>query len=89
MREYEQRATTVRRMAGLLSAGLVAATLVGAGPAAPAQAHPGPPAKQPVAEGYGGAVSTVDADATRAGLEVLRRAATRSTPRSPRRPRSA
>ncbi len=72
MREYEQRATTVRRMAGLLSAGLVAATLVGAGPAAPAQAHPGPPAKQPVAEGYGGAVSTVDADATRAGIEVLR-----------------
>ena len=72
MSEYEQRATTVRRMAGLLSAGLVAATLVGAGPAAPVQAQPGPPAKQPVAEGYGGAVSTVDADATRAGIEVLR-----------------
>jgi gamma-glutamyltranspeptidase / glutathione hydrolase len=30
-------------------------------------------AKVPVAEGYGGAVSTVDLDATRAGLGVLRR----------------
>lgn len=38
------------------------------------QGRPAPPAeKQPVAVGHGGAVSTVDADATAAGLEVLRR----------------
>ncbi len=51
---------------GLLAAGLVAAT--------PAAAAPGTagPAKQAVAVGYGGAVSTVDLDATRAGIEVLR-----------------
>ncbi|MFD7733071.1 gamma-glutamyltransferase [Kitasatospora phosalacinea] len=43
--------------------------------AAPAQAAPGggaPPGKQPVAVGWGGAVASVDADATAAGLEVLR-----------------
>ncbi|WP_424638426.1 gamma-glutamyltransferase [Embleya sp. AB8] len=39
-----------------------------------ASAHPGgPPAKVPVATGWGGAVSSVDADATRIGLDVLRR----------------
>ncbi|MFB7944471.1 gamma-glutamyltransferase [Kitasatospora phosalacinea] len=45
------------------------------GAAAPAQAAPGhgaPPGKQPVAVGWGGAVASVDADATAAGLEVLR-----------------
>ncbi|MBO3089246.1 gamma-glutamyltransferase [Cellulomonas dongxiuzhuiae] len=41
------------------------------GPGGP---HPGrPPAKVPVAVGSGGAVSTVDPDATRVGLDVLRR----------------
>ncbi|MFG1808388.1 gamma-glutamyltransferase [Streptomyces sp. NPDC049040] len=41
--------------------------------AAPAHHDPGsPPAKSPVAVGYGGAVSSVDADATAAGVEVLR-----------------
>ncbi|MGP4025356.1 gamma-glutamyltransferase [Actinomadura sp. 3N407] len=35
--------------------------------------HQRPPAKQPVATGYGGAVSTVDPDASRTALEVLRR----------------
>ncbi|MBD7917826.1 gamma-glutamyltransferase [Cellulomonas sp. Sa3CUA2] len=41
------------------------------GPGGP---HPGrPPAKVPVAVGTGGAVSTVDPDATRVGLDVLRR----------------
>ncbi|MFF4339251.1 gamma-glutamyltransferase [Kitasatospora sp. NPDC001540] len=43
--------------------------------AAPAQAVPdgkAPPGKQPVAVGRGGAVASVDADATAAGLEVLR-----------------
>ncbi|MEU0935634.1 gamma-glutamyltransferase [Embleya sp. NPDC005971] len=42
-----------------------------------ASAHPGesagPPTKQPVATGRGGAVSSVDPDATRIGLDVLRR----------------
>ncbi|MFT2017493.1 gamma-glutamyltransferase [Streptomyces sp. 796.1] len=45
-----------------------------AGPAAghgPGGAHA--PAKTPVAVGYGGAVSSVDADASAAGIEVLRR----------------
>ncbi|MCF2533065.1 gamma-glutamyltransferase [Yinghuangia soli] len=51
-----------------------AALLVTASPAA--SAHPGTPApfpKVPVMTGYGGAVSSVDPDATRIGLEVLRR----------------
>src|SRR3954468_2078054 len=42
---------------------------------APASAHPSHPGhfdKVPVATGYGGAVTTVDADATRGGLDVLR-----------------
>ncbi|WP_196780945.1 gamma-glutamyltransferase [Nocardioides sambongensis] len=45
----------------------------GGGHGHPGGGHGGTPAKQPVAVGYGGAVSTVDADATAAGLEVLRR----------------
>ncbi|UWE11052.1 gamma-glutamyltransferase [Actinacidiphila bryophytorum] len=41
--------------------------------AAPAHHDPGsPPAKSPLAVGYGGAVASVDADATAAGIEVLR-----------------
>ncbi|MGW4380237.1 gamma-glutamyltransferase [Kitasatospora sp. NPDC004531] len=40
--------------------------------AAPAQAAPGTAGKQPEAVGWGGAVASVDADATNAGLEVLR-----------------
>ncbi|PZF80696.1 gamma-glutamyltransferase [Jiangella anatolica] len=52
--------------------------VAGVGLLAPAQAAPDrqqsdPPPKQPVATGSGGAVATVDADATAAGLEVLRR----------------
>lgn len=49
------------------------------GPGAPGPGGPGgpppvrPPAKTPVAVGTGGAVSTVDPDATRVGLDVLRR----------------
>ncbi|WP_262412916.1 gamma-glutamyltransferase [Actinacidiphila acidipaludis] len=80
---------TRRRIAcgvALLAAG--AASLAGTGtvtaatPSAPASAPaqslsarhaPGTPAKSPLAVGYGGAVSSVDADATAAGIEVLRR----------------
>jgi gamma-glutamyltranspeptidase/glutathione hydrolase len=49
----------------------VAALALGTG-AAPASAHPWHPDKVPVAVGSGGAVATVDADATRVGLDVLR-----------------
>ena len=43
-----------------------------AAPAGPAPAGAAPPATSPVAVGFGGAVATVDADATRVGIEVLR-----------------
>ncbi|MFJ5709164.1 gamma-glutamyltransferase [Streptomyces sp. NPDC093105] len=54
-----------------------AATMLSVGAAAPpAPAGPpgtAPPAKVPVAVGHGGAVASVDADASAAGIEVLRR----------------
>jgi len=64
-----------RRTALLALAGLSAAALAGAAPAGAAALPPAqqPPAKQPLAVGTGGAVATVDADATRIGLQVLRR----------------
>ncbi|HSR23408.1 MAG TPA: gamma-glutamyltransferase, partial [Candidatus Eisenbacteria bacterium] len=49
-----------------------AAALALGGVSAPAQADPRATAKQPTAVGYGGAVATVDPDATRVGLDVLR-----------------
>ncbi|MEF9914283.1 gamma-glutamyltransferase [Streptomyces sp. P5-A9] len=49
----------------------VIGTLGAATPAA--SAPPVPPPKSPVAVGYGGAVSSVDADASAAGIEVLRK----------------
>jgi len=57
---------------------MVAALALAPTAPAPAQARPGsppqdPPAKVPVATGYGGAVATVDLDASRAALEILRR----------------
>ncbi|MFE0009374.1 gamma-glutamyltransferase, partial [Streptomyces erythrochromogenes] len=51
----------------------VVAALVSTGAAPPtAAAAPAPPAKVPVAAGYGGAVASVDADASAAGIAVLR-----------------
>ncbi|WP_020573118.1 gamma-glutamyltransferase [Actinopolymorpha alba] len=52
----------------------VAATAL-IGPSAQAKERGGPQTtgKVPVAQGYGGAVSTVDLDATRVGIDVLRR----------------
>ncbi|WP_129305774.1 gamma-glutamyltransferase [Streptomyces sp. L2] len=50
----------------------VSAALVTVGAAAPPGAGGERPAKTPVAVGYGGAVASVDADATAAGIEVLR-----------------
>ena len=50
-------------------------TVLSAGAAAPptAPAVDTAPVKEPVAAGYGGAVASVDADASAAGIEVLRR----------------
>ncbi|MFB6633160.1 gamma-glutamyltransferase [Streptomyces sp. NPDC056362] len=63
-----------RSAAGRVSLLAVAATVLSMG-AAPPKAPPvvGPPVKEPVAAGYGGAVASVDADASAAGIEVLRK----------------
>ncbi|MEV7442766.1 gamma-glutamyltransferase [Streptomyces sp. NPDC091204] len=51
----------------------VVAALVSTGAAPPSAAGtPAPPAKVPVAAGYGGAVASVDADASAVGIDVLR-----------------
>ncbi|MEV5605580.1 gamma-glutamyltransferase [Streptomyces sp. NPDC052299] len=61
---------SIRRNVSLAA---ILAAVVSVGAAAPSSsAHPAPPPKSPVAAGYGGAVSSVDADATAAGIEVLR-----------------
>ncbi|WP_395365080.1 gamma-glutamyltransferase [Streptomyces sp. YH02] len=64
-----------RSAAGKVSVLAVAATVLSMGAAAPPTAPPAappPPVKEPVAVGYGGAVASVDADASAAGVEVLR-----------------
>ncbi|KQS97502.1 gamma-glutamyltransferase [Cellulomonas sp. Leaf395] len=55
-----------------LVAAVALALGVGVAPASARPPHSGPGDKVPVATGYGGAVTTVDADATRVGLDVLR-----------------
>lgn len=60
-----------RPVARKLSVLAVSAAVVSVGAAAPPQAASAPE-KVPVAVGYGGAVSSVDADASAAGIEVLR-----------------
>ncbi|MFI6931191.1 gamma-glutamyltransferase [Streptomyces sp. NPDC050287] len=65
-----------RPVARKLSVLAVSAAVVSVGAAAPPAAQSGPagaPAKVPVAVGYGGAVSSVDADASAAGIEVLKK----------------
>ncbi|MDI3417436.1 gamma-glutamyltransferase [Streptomyces luteolus] len=67
-----------RPVARILSLLAVSGALVAVGAAAPpsSTAAPGaatPPPKSPVAVGYGGAVSSVDPDASAAGIEVLRK----------------
>ena len=64
------RWTTSRPLIAVTVAGVVAAGTLAAGPAAAAKRAT---IKDPVAVGRGGAVSTVDPEATRAGLRVLRR----------------
>ncbi|MFJ3880368.1 gamma-glutamyltransferase [Streptomyces sp. NPDC090077] len=61
------RASAARQLAFAALAG----ALVSTGAAAPPQQTPTPP-KVPVAAGYGGAVASVDADASAAGIAVLR-----------------
>ncbi|MGX1366393.1 gamma-glutamyltranspeptidase/glutathione hydrolase [Streptomyces canus] len=61
-----------RPVARKLSVLAVSAAVVSVSAAAPPQATSAP-AKVPVAVGYGGAVSSVDADASAAGIEVLRK----------------
>ncbi|MFJ9114359.1 gamma-glutamyltransferase [Streptomyces sp. NPDC102394] len=63
-----------RPVARKLSVLAISAAVVSVGAAAPpTNATRGTPAKVPVAVGYGGAVASVDADASAAGIEVLRK----------------
>ncbi|MEU6254747.1 gamma-glutamyltransferase [Streptomyces sp. NPDC047043] len=63
-----------RPVARKLSVLAVSAAVVSVGAAAPPAAPTSStPAKVPVAVGYGGAVASVDADASAAGIEVLRK----------------
>ena len=61
----------MQRPVRALLAALVAALCLAA-TAVPVRAGQAPPTKQPVATGTGGAIATVDLDASAAGLEVLR-----------------
>ncbi|MFF5932966.1 gamma-glutamyltransferase [Streptomyces sp. NPDC012508] len=65
------RRSTARKVSLLA----VAATVLSVGAAAPpaGSAPPPHPVKEPVAVGYGGAVASVDADASAVGIEVLRK----------------
>ncbi|MFH9549853.1 gamma-glutamyltransferase [Streptomyces sp. NPDC051445] len=62
-----------RPVARKLSVLAVSAAVVTVGAAAPPAAGRAPVGKVPVAVGYGGAVASVDADASAAGIEVLRK----------------
>ncbi|MDO0910476.1 gamma-glutamyltransferase [Streptomyces sp. DT2A-34] len=62
-----------RPVARKLSVLAVSAAVVSVGAAAPPAAQSTAVQKVPVAVGYGGAVSSVDADASAAGIEVLRK----------------
>ncbi|MGW6566305.1 gamma-glutamyltransferase [Streptomyces sp. NPDC054975] len=64
------RRSTARKFSSLA----VAVTVLSVGAAAPPTGPgPQPPVKEPVAVGHGGAVASVDADASAAGIEVLRK----------------
>ncbi|MER5912910.1 gamma-glutamyltransferase [Streptomyces sp. NPDC001982] len=62
-----------RSVARKLSVLAVSAAVISVGAAAPPGATSATAAKVPVAVGYGGAVASVDADASAAGIEVLRK----------------
>jgi gamma-glutamyltranspeptidase/glutathione hydrolase len=61
------------RLRRTLMIAAVTATALATAAAAPVQAHPRAGDRAPVAVGFGGAVTTVDPEATRVGVEVLRR----------------
>ncbi|WP_269858791.1 gamma-glutamyltransferase [Streptomyces sp. RPT161] len=63
--------TTRRRITALAATGAVVAALAAGSPAA-AGTPTAVPVKSPVAVGYGGAVSSVDANASAVGIDVLR-----------------
>lgn len=63
---------TPSRLLATFGGSAVAMALVAA-PTSPAAGVPRTTDKQPVAVGTGGAVATVDAEATRVGLDVLRK----------------
>ncbi|MEU3947655.1 gamma-glutamyltransferase [Streptomyces sp. NPDC029526] len=65
------RRPVARKLAVLAVSAAVVSVGAGTPPAGPHRPGP-PPAKAPVAVGHGGAVSSVDADASAAGIEVLR-----------------
>jgi gamma-glutamyltranspeptidase/glutathione hydrolase len=62
-----------RRVTRKLAVLAVSAAVVSVGAAAPPAARSAGVQKVPLAVGYGGAVASVDADATAAGIEVLRK----------------
>ncbi|MFE0773557.1 gamma-glutamyltransferase [Streptomyces sp. NPDC058861] len=62
-----------RSAAGKVSVLAVTATVFSMGAAAPPAAPVAPPVKEAVATGYGGVVASVDADASAAGIEILRK----------------
>ncbi|MFJ3231866.1 gamma-glutamyltransferase [Streptomyces sp. NPDC086787] len=62
-----------RPVARKLAVLAVSAAVMSVGATAPPGAPSAAPAKTPVAVGYGGAVASVDADASAAGIEVLRK----------------
>ncbi|MGW3487652.1 gamma-glutamyltransferase [Streptomyces sp. NPDC001054] len=62
-----------RRTLSYLSLTAVIAGALSLGAAPPPHGSPKPPVKTPVATGWGGAVASVDADASAAGIEVLRK----------------
>ncbi|SCD58927.1 gamma-glutamyltranspeptidase / glutathione hydrolase [Streptomyces sp. SolWspMP-sol7th] len=62
-----------RRTLSYLSLTAVVAGALSLGAAPPQHGSPKPPVKTPVATGWGGAVASVDADASAAGIEVLRK----------------
>jgi gamma-glutamyltranspeptidase/glutathione hydrolase len=62
-----------RRALGVVVAAGLGLTTAGLGVSAPADARPRPPAKIPTSVGYGGAVTSVDPEASKIGLRVLKR----------------
>ena len=62
-----------RSVVSLAVGGLAVGLVAGGGPVTASTSTQDPPEKTPLAVGTGGAVATVDADATRIGLQVLRR----------------